>query len=117
MRAVNIAVGLASPVPLVGHIHLNGANFVLRRAKVSLANSVNLKKKQVFVSILFHLYLFVFLKPFRLRKQRIFNVGIFLVISISFCCFESKGTLVFIESFGGLAAIQLAIVFCFCWLM
>jgi len=39
-------------------------------------------------------------------------LAFFLVISISFCRFESMATLVFIESFGRLVGIQLATVFC-----
>jgi hypothetical protein len=43
-HAVIVAVGVASPVPLVGHIQLNGANFMLRLCNLSSPSSVNLKK-------------------------------------------------------------------------
>lgn len=110
MHAISV-VGVASPVPLMGHINLNGTNFILSLGTLSSSSSVNLKK-HIFVSVPFHLYLFVFFKHFHLWKHGIFSIGIFLVISISFYLFESVATLVFIESAGGLAGIQLAIVFC-----
>jgi len=65
MHALNVAVGVASPVPLVGHLHLNGTNFILRLGNLSSPSSVNLKK-HVFVALPFHLYLFVFFKHFHL---------------------------------------------------
>jgi hypothetical protein len=48
MYAVNVTVGVASPVPLVGHIHLNGTNFILRLGNLSSPSSVNLKNIYLF---------------------------------------------------------------------